>query len=81
MNATLTDLRNPKPLLKAADAGEVVILTEHGKPAYELRKVHPPVNWDAMLENRSDWLNQEEVRQLKSAIKEAGKVLTHDTVP
>lgn len=81
VNATLTDLRNPTSILKAADAGEVVTLTAHGKPAYELRKVAEPVDWDTMEANREDWLTADETRELQAAIDRAGKVLTHDTVP
>ena len=49
MTATLTELRNPAVLLKAADAGDVVILTNHGKPEYLLRKIAAEVDWDALV--------------------------------
>lgn len=81
MNATLTDLRNPKPLLKAADAGEPVVITDHGIAAYELRKVSVHVDWDALEAGRDNWLSEEESAALENAINRSATVLTHDTVP
>lgn len=81
MNATLTDLRHPTALLKAADAGDTVVITHRGRPAYELRAVPAPVNWDAMEANRADWLTEAEAEEVEKALAQTDKVLTHDTVP
>lgn len=81
MIATLTELRNPVRLLKAADAGETVVLTDHGKPRYELKKSSATVNWDALEAEKDTWLSESESRELAAAIDRSAKVLTHDTVP
>jgi antitoxin (DNA-binding transcriptional repressor) of toxin-antitoxin stability system len=81
MQATLTDLRNPAALLKAANSGETVILTHHGRPAYELRALPAPVDWDAMERNRADWPTEAEAKEIEAALERTAKVLTHDTVP
>ena len=40
MEATLTELRrDTSRVVRAADNGEEVILTEHGKPRYKLQRV------------------------------------------
>jgi prevent-host-death family protein len=42
MEATLTELRrDTSRIVRAADAGEEVILTEHGQPRYKLQRVRP----------------------------------------
>lgn len=81
MNATLTDLRNPTPLLKAADNGDTVIICDHGRPAYELKAVPAPVDWDALERNKADWFTEAEAVEVDKALKRTAKVLTHDTVP
>lgn len=81
MNATLTDLRTPTAMLKAADKGETVNITVRGKTAYELKAVPAPVDWDAMESNRADWLTEAEAQEVDKALKRTAKVLTHDTVP
>jgi hypothetical protein len=81
MIAALTDLRNPVRLLRAADAGEVVVLTERGKPRYELKKSCPAVDWESLELERATWLNETESKELSEAIERSGKVLTDATVP
>ncbi|HEY1170807.1 MAG TPA: hypothetical protein VGH19_05500 [Verrucomicrobiae bacterium] len=82
MNATLTELRNPKKLLEAADAGETVIITEHGKPAYELKRVpHGEVDWDELEKHKEDWLTEEEAQAIEKGIEASNKVFTHDRFP
>ena len=81
MIAALTDLRNPVRLLRAADAGEIVILTERGKPRYELKKSSHTVDWIALESERETWLNETESKELAEAIERSGKVLTDATVP
>jgi hypothetical protein len=81
VNATLADLRNPRPLLKAADNGEVVTLLDRGRPAYELRRITPVVDWAALEASREDWLTEAESREIAEAIARSEKTLTHDTVP
>ena len=80
MNASLTELRTPKAMLKAADAGEVITLTDHGKPAYELRKANRQINWDKLEAGREDWLNADEIRKIKKALVQP-EFLTDATVP
>ena len=42
MTATLTELRrDTSRVVRAADQGEDVILTEHGEPRYRLQRVKP----------------------------------------
>ena len=42
MTATLTELRrDTSRVVRAADQGEDVILTEHGQPRYRLQRVKP----------------------------------------
>lgn len=44
MEATLTELRrDPSRIVRAADRGEEVILTEHGRPVYRLQAYLPLV--------------------------------------
>ena len=81
MNATLTDLRHPTALLKAADAGDTVIITHHGRPAYELKALPAPVDWTAMERNRADWLTPAEAAEVEAAIERTDKVFTHDRFP
>lgn len=81
MIATLTELRNPARLFRAADAGEVVVLTENGEPRYELRKATRTVDWDALEAEKETWLSEAEAEELSAAIARSDKVLTHDTVP
>lgn len=81
MNATLTDLRNPGALLKAADAGETIVIERHGRPAYELKAVPAPVDWEAMERNKADWFTPAEVKEVKAAIEASAKVFTHDRFP
>jgi antitoxin (DNA-binding transcriptional repressor) of toxin-antitoxin stability system len=81
VTVTLTELRTPAALLKAADAGEIVILTNHGKPEYELRKIAAKVDWDALEADSEKWLTEEESKELAASIERSAKVLTHGTVP
>jgi len=47
MEATLTELRrDTSRVVRAADNGEEVILTEHGEPRYKLQRVRK-INWKA----------------------------------
>ena len=81
MIATLTELRNPVRILKAADAGEVIVLTDHGKPRYELKKASGLVDWEALAAEKETWLTSDEANELEQAIARSGKVLTNATVP
>jgi len=45
MEATLTELRrDTSRIVRAADSGHEVILTEHGEPRYKLRRIQP-IDW------------------------------------
>jgi prevent-host-death family protein len=45
MEATLTELRrDTSRVVRAADKGEEVILTEHGEPRYKLQRVQA-IDW------------------------------------
>ena len=47
MKATLTELRrDTSRVVRAADNGEEVILTEHGEPRYKLQRVQS-IDWKA----------------------------------
>jgi prevent-host-death family protein len=47
MEATLTELRrDTSRVVRAADNGEEVILTEHGEPRYKLQRVQS-IDWKA----------------------------------
>ena len=47
MTATLTELRrDTSRIVRAADTGAEVILTEHGEPRYKLQRVKP-IDWKA----------------------------------
>ena len=47
MEATLTELRrDTSRVVRAADKGEAVILTEHGEPRYKLQRVQS-IDWKA----------------------------------
>ena len=81
MNATLSDLRNPVPLFRAADAGETVIITDRGEPRYELRKHTARVDWDALEAEKETWLTETEANELAAAVENSAKALTHNTVP
>ena len=81
VNATLTDLRHPTALLKAADAGDTVVITHHGRPAYELRAVPAPVDWAAMERNREDWFSEAEAAEVEAALERSEKVFTHARFP
>ncbi|MGH7939452.1 MAG: type II toxin-antitoxin system Phd/YefM family antitoxin [Limisphaerales bacterium] len=43
MEATLTEMRRePARLMRAADDGDEVLITEHGQPRYKLTRVRQP---------------------------------------
>jgi prevent-host-death family protein len=47
MEATLTELRrDTSRVIRAADNGQDVILTEHGQPRYKLQRLKP-IDWKA----------------------------------
>ena len=47
MQATLTELRrDTSRVVRAADNGQEVILTEHGEPRYRLKRIKP-IDWKA----------------------------------
>lgn len=81
MIATLAELKNPGRLLNAADAGEIIVLTDHGKPRYELKKAAPRVDWDALEAEKENWLTSAEADELENAIARTEKALTDATVP
>ena len=47
MEATLTELRrDTSRIVRAADEGQEVILTEHGEPRYKLQRIRQ-IDWTA----------------------------------
>ncbi len=47
MEATLTELRrDTSRIVRAADSGQEVILTEHGQPRYRLERIRQ-IDWKA----------------------------------
>jgi antitoxin (DNA-binding transcriptional repressor) of toxin-antitoxin stability system len=45
VQATLTELRrDTSRIVRAADEGQEVVLTEHGQPRYQLKRIKP-IDW------------------------------------